>query len=49
MLGLHGKRGTDRLSVDLAELATQMSFARVPRIDDELAGIDARAEDSTGY
>ncbi len=29
MLDLSGKRRTDRLSVELAELATQMSFARV--------------------
>src|SRR5664280_2465365 len=28
ILGLSGKRRTDRLSLDLAELGTQMSFAR---------------------
>ncbi len=43
MLGLSGKRRTDRLSVDLAELGTQMSFARAARIDDQLAGTGASA------
>lgn len=38
MLGLSGKRRTDRLTVDLAELGTQMSFARAAR---ELAGTSA--------
>jgi len=41
MLGLSGKRRTDRLTVDLAELGTQMSFARAGRVDDELAGTGA--------
>lgn len=41
MLGLSGKRRTDRLTVDLAELGTQMSFARAARIDRELAGTSA--------
>lgn len=43
MLGLSGKRRTDRLTVDLAELGTQMSFARAARIDDQLAGTGASA------
>jgi hypothetical protein len=43
MLGLHNKRRTDRLTVDLAELGTQMSFARAARIDDQLAGTGASA------
>ena len=43
MLGLSGKRRTDRLSVDLAELGSQMSFARAARIDDQLAGTGASA------
>src|SRR5664280_1210350 len=38
ILGLSGKRRTDRLSLDLAELGTQMSFARAGRVDAELAG-----------
>ena len=41
ILGLSGKRRTDRLSLDLAELGTQMSFARAARVDDELAGTGA--------
>jgi hypothetical protein len=32
MLGVSGKRRTDRLAVDLAELSAQMSFARAARI-----------------
>src|SRR5659263_421305 len=32
------KRRTDRLRLDLAELGTQMSFARAGRVDAELAG-----------
>ncbi|MGH3739168.1 MAG: hypothetical protein ACRDT6_26750 [Micromonosporaceae bacterium] len=43
VLGLQGKRRTDRLTVDLAELATQMSFARAARVDRELAGNGASA------
>jgi hypothetical protein len=43
MLGLSGKRRTDRLTVDLAELGTQMSFARAARIDNQLAGTGATA------
>lgn len=43
MLGLSGKRRTDRLTVDLAELGAQMSFARAARTDRELAGTDATA------
>src|SRR5664280_1462355 len=35
ILGLSGKRRTDRLSLDLAELGTQMSFARAGRVDAE--------------
>jgi hypothetical protein len=40
MLGLSGKRHTDRLTVDLAR---QMSFARAGRIYRELAGTTATA------
>lgn len=43
MLGLAGKRRTDRLTVDLAELGTQMSFARAARLDAQLAGTGATA------
>ena len=43
MLGLAGKRRTDRLTVDLAELSTQMSFARAARLDAQLAGTAATA------
>src|SRR5450759_2779563 len=43
ILGLSGKRRTDRLSLDLAELGTQMSFARAGRVDAELAGTSAKA------
>jgi len=48
MLGLSGKRRTDRLTVDLAELGTQMSFARAARIDRELAGTSATAGQAHG-
>ncbi len=48
MLGLSGKRRSDRLTVDLAELGTQMSFARAARIDDQLAGIGATAGQAHG-
>jgi len=43
MLGLSGKRRTDRLTVDLAELSTQVSFARAGQISRELAGTTATA------
>src|SRR5664280_774606 len=43
ILGMSGKRRTDRLSLDLAELGTQMSFARAGRVDAELAGTSATA------
>ena len=43
MLGLSGRRRTDRLTLDLAELGTQMSFARAARVDAELAGTGATA------
>ena len=43
MLGLSGKRRTDRLTLDLAELGTQMSFARSAAVDRMLAGTDATA------
>jgi hypothetical protein len=43
MLGLSGKRRTDRLSVDLAELGTQVSFARAGQISRQLAGTSATA------
>ncbi len=48
MLGLDGKRRTDRLTVDLAELGTQMSFARAARVDRELAGTGATAGQAHG-
>jgi hypothetical protein len=43
MLGLLGRRRTDRLTLDLAELGTQMSFARSGAVDRILAGTDATA------
>ena len=43
MLGLSGKRRTDRLTLDLAELGTQMSFARAAALDRQLAGSSATA------
>jgi hypothetical protein len=43
MLGLSGKRRTDRLTVDLAELGTQVSFARAAGLSRELAGTAATA------
>ena len=43
MLGLSGKRRTDRLTLDLAELGTQMSFARSAALDRQLAGSTATA------
>lgn len=43
MLGLSGKRRTDRLSLDLAELGTQMSFTRAAAVDRQLAGTGATA------
>ncbi|MEO6204472.1 MAG: hypothetical protein ABIO67_03685 [Mycobacteriales bacterium] len=48
MLGLSGKRRTDRLTVDLAELSTQMSFARAGRLSAELAGTGATAGQTHG-
>jgi hypothetical protein len=41
MLGLSGKRRTDRLTVDLAELSTQVSFARAGQLSRQLAGTGA--------
>jgi hypothetical protein len=43
MLGLSGKRRTDRLTVDLAELGTQVSFARAAELSRKLAGTTATA------
>jgi hypothetical protein len=43
MLGLSGKRRTDRLTVYLAELASQVSFARAGQISRQLAGTSATA------
>jgi len=43
ILGPDGKRRTDRLTLDLAELGTQTSFARAARVDRELAGTGASA------
>ena len=48
MLGLSGKRRTDRLTVDLAELSSQMSFARAGRLSRELAGTGATAGQAHG-
>ena len=48
MLGLSGKRRTDRLSVDLAELGVQMSYARAARVSAELAGSGATAGQAHG-
>lgn len=41
MLGLSGRRRTDRLMVDLAELSSQVSFARAGRLSAQLAGTGA--------
>ena len=41
MLGLSDKWRTDRLTVDLADLSTQVSFARAGQISAELAGTSA--------
>lgn len=41
---LHNKRRTDRLTVDLAELATQMSFARAARNATSTWVLDSCAE-----
>ncbi|MGH3838757.1 MAG: ISH6 family transposase [Pseudonocardiaceae bacterium] len=43
MLGLSGKRRTDRLTVDLAELGTQVSFARAAGLSRQLAPTTATA------
>ncbi len=43
VLGLWGKRRTDRLTLDLADLASQMSFARAARVDKKLAGTTVTA------
>jgi hypothetical protein len=43
MLGLSGKRRTDRLTVDLAELGTQVSVPRGAGLSRELAGTSATA------
>src|SRR5664280_2888229 len=43
MLGLSGKRRTDRLTLDLADLGTQMSYARAAVLDRQLAGTCATA------
>jgi hypothetical protein len=48
MLGLQGKRRTDRLTVDLADLAAQMSFARAGRLSRELAGTGATGGQAHG-
>jgi hypothetical protein len=48
LLGLAGKRRTDRLTVDLAELGSQMSFARAARTSRELAGTAATAGQAHG-
>ena len=36
MLGLSGKRRTDRLTVDLAQMASQVSFARTAGLSRQL-------------
>jgi hypothetical protein len=38
LMDLHGKRRTDRLTLDLAELAAQMSFRRAASIAGDLSG-----------
>lgn len=38
LMGLHGKRRTDRLSLDLAELSSQMSFRRAAQVAGDLSG-----------
>lgn len=38
LMDLHGKRRTDRLTLDLAELAAQMSFRRAASVAGELSG-----------
>ena len=43
LLGLEGVRRTDRLGLRLAELSTQMSFARSAKVADELAAMPATA------
>jgi hypothetical protein len=43
MFGLSGKRRSDRLTVDLAELSSQMSFARTVGLSRELGGTTATA------
>jgi hypothetical protein len=43
MLGLSGKRRTDRLTVDLAELGTQVSVARAAEVSRQLASTTATA------
>jgi len=43
MLGLSGKRRTDRLTVDLAELSTQVSFVRAGQLSRQLASTTATA------
>jgi hypothetical protein len=43
MLGLQRVRRTDRLTLRLSELATQVSYGRAARIADELAGMPATA------
>jgi hypothetical protein len=41
LMNLHGKRRTDRLSVDLAELSSQMSFRRAAGVAAEFSGREA--------
>lgn len=41
LMDLHGRRRTDRLTLDLAELASQMSFARSARTAGALSGREA--------
>lgn len=41
LMDLHGKRRTDRLSLDLAELSAQMSFGRAAEVAEGLSGREA--------
>jgi hypothetical protein len=43
MIGLSGKRRTDRLTVDPAKLSTQVSSARAAGLSHQLTGINATA------
>ena len=48
LMDLHGKRRTDRLTLDLAELAAQISFRRAASLAGELSGRQATGARSIG-